>query len=136
VCQLLRQDGALPMIKGMESVADQLRALKAPRILIKAAEWRNVTKLECEMPECLCPVELGGRTYFEPARHGHRSDWAPTNDHYPVLKCDGGRETVDNSRAAHRLCNRVDYSKRIGRSYAKDLAIVEAARQEALRRRT
>jgi hypothetical protein len=50
------------------------------------------------------------------------------------LACDGGRETVDNSRLAHRLCNRVDYSKRINRSFAKDLARVEAARQEGLRR--
>jgi hypothetical protein len=60
------------------------------------------------------------------------SDWMPTNDHYPTLKCDGGRETVDNSRLAHRLCNRVDYSKRIDRSFAKDLARVEAARLEWL----
>jgi hypothetical protein len=60
----------------------------------------------------------------------------PANDHYPTLKCDGGRETFDNSRLAHRLCNRVDYSKRIGRSFAKDLARVEAARGEGLRRRS
>jgi len=118
----------------MEGIREQLEHLNASRFLIRAAEWRKLTVLECEMPECLCPVELGGSTYFEPARRGHRSDWAPTNDHHPVLRCDGGRKSVDNSRVAHRLCNRVDYSKRIGRSYASDLAAVEAARQEALRR--
>ncbi len=118
----------------MESIAEQLKILKARRILISAAEQGKITHLECAMEECLCPEGLGGRTYYEPARHGHRSDWAPTNDHHPVLKCDGGRESVDNSRLAHRLCNRVDYSKRIGRSHAKDLARVEATRLEAHRR--
>jgi hypothetical protein len=117
----------------MESVADQLNALNAPRILVKAAEWRQMTALECEMPECLCPAELGGRGYFEPRMPGKTSSWEPTNDHYPVMKCDGGRVSVDNSRLAHRLCNRVDYSKLIGRSYKRDLATVEAARREALR---
>lgn len=119
---------------GNGSIAEQLKNLKARRILIKAAEHGEISDLQCAMEECLCPEELGGRTHFEPARHGHRSDWAPTNDHYPVLKCDGGRESVANSRLAHRLCNRVDYSKHIGRSYARDLAVVEAARQEALQR--
>jgi hypothetical protein len=79
------------------------------------------------MEECLCPRELGGRGYFQPATLD-LSDWMPTNDHHPTLKCDGGRETIDNSRLAHRLCNRVDYSRRIDRSFAKDLARVEAAR--------
>lgn len=75
------------------------------------------------MEECYCPTELGGRDHFEQAT-GPLSDWMPTNDHYPTLKCQGGPESVENSRLAHRLCNRVDYSKRIGRSYAKDLARV------------
>lgn len=118
----------------MGSVPKQLERLKASPFLIRAAQWRELTKLECEMPECFYPVELGGRSHFEPARHGHRSDWAPTNDHHPVLRCDGGRESADNSRVAHRLCNRVDYSKRIGRSYARDMAVVDALRQEAVRR--
>ena len=82
---------------------------------------------------CRSGPGTSGRSYFEQATRD-LSDWMPTNDHHPVLKCDGGRETVDNSRLAHRLCNRVDYSKRIGRSFAKDLARVEAARQLAARR--
>jgi len=118
----------------VESVPEQLERLNASAFLIRAAKWRKLTRLECEMPECLCPEELGGSTHFEPAMRGRRSDWAPTNDHHPILRCDGGRESVENSRVAHRLCNRVDYSKRIGRSYASDMAAVEAARQEALRR--
>jgi hypothetical protein len=119
------------MISAMESVAEQLKSLNARRILIGAAEQGKITDLECAMEECLCPQELGGRRYFEPATHD-LSDWMPTNDHYPTLKCDGGRETVANSRLAHRLCNRVDYSKRIGRSIAKDVARVEAARLKGL----
>ncbi len=117
----------------MASVAEQLKNLNAKRILIKAAEQGKITELRCAMEECLCPEELGGRGYFERATREH-PNWMPTNDHYPTLKCEGGGETVKNSRLAHRLCNRVDYSKRIDRSFAKDLASVEAARQEALRR--
>ena len=115
----------------MQTVVGQLKSLNAPRILIKGAEQGKITVLECAMEECLCPPELGGRSYFEPATRD-LSDWMPTNDHYPTLKCQGGRETIDNSRLAHRLCNRVDYSKRIGRSFAKDLARVEAARLQWL----
>jgi hypothetical protein len=118
----------------MKSIAEQLKSLNARRILIRAAEQGKITKLRCAMEECLCPRELGGRGYFESVTRD-LSDWMPTNDHYPTLKCDGGQETVDNSRLAHRLCNRVDYSKRIGRSIAKDLARVEAARREGRRRR-
>jgi hypothetical protein len=81
------------------------------------------------MEECLCPSELDGRGHFEPVGRD-LSDWMPTNDHYPVLACDGGQRTIDNSRLAHRLCNRIDYSKRIGRPHTKDLARVEAARLE------
>lgn len=122
--------GPLPMIHAMESVAEQLKSLNARRILIRAAEQSKITDLRCAMEECYCPHDLG-RHYFEPASRD-LSDWMPTNDHYPTLACDGGRETVDNSRLAHRLCNRMDYSKRIGRSHAKDLARVEAARQKWL----
>jgi hypothetical protein len=118
------------MIHVMENVAEQLKSLNARRILIRAAEHAKIADLRCAMEECLCPQELGGRGYFEPATSDY-PDWMPTNDHHPVLKCEGGRESVDNSRLAHRLCNRVDYSKRIGRSFRKDLARVEAARQNA-----
>ena len=55
----------------------------------------------------------------------------PTTDHFPILKTHGGHLTVDNVRLAHRLGNRIDYSKQIGRPYAKDLARVKAAREAA-----
>jgi hypothetical protein len=109
----------------MDSVAEQLIALKATAILVRAAKAGTITELRCEMDECYCPR---GRGYFELAG-GEWPDWRPTNDHYPILACDGGQKTIDNCRLAHRLCNRLDYSKLIDRSYAKDLARVEAARQ-------
>jgi len=83
------------------------------------------------MPECLYPTELGGRAYFEEVPQ-ELPDWMPTADHFPVLKEEGGQRTVGNVRLAHRLCNRIDYSKRIGRPYAKDPARVEAARARAV----
>jgi hypothetical protein len=114
-------------------VAEELRVLGAKGVLITAAEQGYITKLKCQMPECLCPEELGGRGFFEPVTRD-LPDWMPTHEHFPRSKAKGGHQTADNTLLAHRLCNRVDYSKSIGRSYAKDLARVEAARQEALKR--
>jgi hypothetical protein len=112
--------------------ASRLKQLGVRGVLIPAAQSGYIVKLECAMPECLCPSELGGREYFQEVRPD-LPDWMPTADHFPLLKEQGGHRTVDNVRLAHRLCNRVDYSKRIGRPYASDLARVEAARIAATR---
>ena len=81
------------------------------------------------MPECFCPEELGGARYFEPRMPGELSDWMPTVEHFPIPKREGGRERVDNVVLAHRLCNRIDYSISVGRSYASDLERVRNARE-------
>src|SRR3954453_21517412 len=100
-------------------VAAGLRALGVKGILVKAAEQGYITELACGMPECLCPEELGGAAYFDPTSAGY-SDWNPTHEHFPVSKMDGGRRTVDNSVLAHRLCNRIDHSFRVGRGHKRD----------------
>jgi hypothetical protein len=115
------------------AAAAKLKALGAKPILIKAAEQGYITPLACKMPECFCPEELGGACYFEPVTP-ELSDWMPTHEHFPLSKKDGGKETVDNAILAHRLCNRIDYSIRVGRSYARDLARIEKAREEGIRR--
>ena len=115
------------------ATAAKLKALGARRILIKAAEQGYITQLACKMPECFCPEELGGACYFEPVT-AELSDWMPTLEHFPLPKREGGKETVDNAILAHRLCNRIDYSIRVGRSYASDLKRIENAREEAIRR--
>jgi hypothetical protein len=84
------------------------------------------------MPKCFCPEELGGARYFVPCTE--YSDWNPTHEHFPVSKMDGGHRTVDNSVLAHRLCNRIDHSIRVGRSYRRDLERIESAREDAIRR--
>src|SRR5215203_1237128 len=89
------------------------------------------------MPECFCPEELGGASYFEPVTNDWsdwRSDWMPTHEHFPVSKREGGRVAVDNAILAHRLCNRIDYSISVGRSYAGDLERIRKAREDAIRR--
>ena len=58
----------------------------------------------------------------------------PTLEHFPVSKKDGGKAAVDNAILAHRLCNRIDYSIRVGRSHARDLERIRKAREEAIRR--
>ena len=107
-----------------------LRKLNARRILIRAAEAGTIRDLRCTMETCLCPY---GSSYFEPVSP-ELSDWMPTNDHHPVMKCDGGRETADNSRLAHRLCNRVGYADTVGIPVTGDLARVDAALRHALQR--
>ena len=119
------------------AVAADLRRLGAKKILIRAAEQSYITELACKMPTCFCPEELGGATYFEPVTNDWsdwRSDWMPTHEHFPVSKHDGGREAVDNAILAHRLCNRIDYSIRVGRSHARDLERIRRAREEATAR--
>jgi len=110
-------------------VASQLRSMDAASILVEAAELGLITEFGCGMPECLCPEELGGRTYFDSGTPDH---WHGIVAHYPKRKEDGGQRTLDNVQLAHNLCARVDYLKSTGRPYVKDLANAEAARQEAL----
>ena len=94
---------------------------------------RGRGKLACKMPTCFCPEELGGAGYFEPVGDG-LSDWCPTHEHFPVAKKDGGHRTVDNSVLAHRLCNRIDHSIRVGRSHTRDLERIKKAREDAIAR--
>ena len=114
------------------TVADELRALGVRGILVTAAEQGKIPELKCQMPECLCPQELGGPGHFDPAPQS-LPDWMPTQDHIH-LKSAGGQLTVDNVRLAHRLCNRVDYAKNHEKPFEKDLARVEAARLKVVKR--
>jgi hypothetical protein len=91
------------------AVAAELKARGVKGILIKAAEQGYITQLACKMPECFCPEELGGASYFEPVT-AELSDWMPTHEHFPLSKREGGKVAVDNAILAHRLCNRIDYS--------------------------
>ena len=115
------------------AAAARLKELGAKRILIKAAEQGYITQLACKMRECFCPEELGGACHFEPVTAG-LSDWMPTLEHFPKPKREGGKEAVDNAILAHRLCNRIDYSISVGRSYASDLKRIRKAREDAIRR--
>jgi hypothetical protein len=120
------------------AVAVELRALGVKkRELIRAAEQGYITELACKMPECFCPEELGGASHFEQVTtdwSDWRSDWMPTLEHFPVYKKDGGKATVENAILAHRLCNRIDHSLRVGRSHERDLERIRKARQEGIRR--
>ena len=120
------------------AVAAELKALGVKkRELISAAEQGYITELACMMPKCFCPEELGGAAYFAQVTNDWsdwRSDWMPTLEHFPVYKKDGGKAAVDNAILAHRLCNRIDHSLRVGRSHERDLERIRKAREEATRR--
>jgi hypothetical protein len=82
----------------------------------------------------LLPRGLGGACYFEPVTNewrDWRSDWMPTLEHFPVSKKEGGKAAVDNAILAHRLCNRLDHSLRVGRSHGRDLERIRKARSDA-----
>src|SRR4051812_13211009 len=119
------------------AVAAALKELGAKRILIRAAEQGYITELACKMPKCFCPEELGGASSFAHVTNDWsdwRSDWMPTLEHFPVYKKDGGKENVENAILAHRLCNRIDHSLRVGRPHEGDLERIRKAREEGIRR--
>jgi hypothetical protein len=117
------------------AVAAELKKLGVKGVLIQAAEQGYITELACQMPKCFCPEELGGTRYFEEVT-AQLSDWMPTHEHFPRSKREGGHRVVDNAVLAHRLCNRIAFSIEDGRSHAKDLARIEKAREEAIRRKS
>jgi hypothetical protein len=120
------------------AVAADLKALGVKkRELIRAAEQGYITELACKTPKCFCPEELGGASYFARVTNDWsdwRSDWMPTLEHFPVYKKDGGTAAVENAILAHRLCNRIDHSLRVGRSHESDLERIRKAREEGIRR--
>jgi len=110
-----------------KDVAQQLKDLGVRGILISAAEQGRIPAAECQMGTCLCPEELGGKSFFEPVPD-ELPDWMPTADHIE-LKSEGGKLTLENVALAHRLCNRARFSiDERGGPGAKDTARAEAAR--------
>src|SRR4051812_29059356 len=91
------------------SVADQLRELGVQGVLVRMAERGQLLAVRCEMPQC---YHHKGRGAFDEAKTP-RTDWAPSPDHYPILKSDGGQLRPENVRLSHILCNRRDYGWRI-----------------------
>jgi hypothetical protein len=108
-----------------ETVASHLRALGARGVLVQMAKRGQIIDLQCEMPKCYCHK---GRGYFEPRSTPLRA-WAPSPDHYPRLKADGGHLVPWNVRLSHVLCNREDYGwrMRIRRMLEKGMSLEEIA---------
>jgi hypothetical protein len=69
-----------------------------------------------------------GRGKFDPVTTP-RKDWAPSPDHYPILKSAGGQLRPENVRLSHTLCNRRDYGwrTRIRTLLAKGKSLAEIA---------
>lgn len=108
-----------------ETVAEQLRALGTRGVLVQMAERGQIIELRCEMPKCYCHK---GRGHFDP-RSTPLTSWAPSPDHYPRLKADGGHLVAWNVRLAHVLCNREDYGwrMRIRRMLEEGMSLEEIA---------
>jgi hypothetical protein len=77
------------------------------------------------MPQCYCHK---GRKYFDENSHPP-TKWAPSADHYPRLKAQGGHLRPGNVRIGHVLCNRRDYGwrKRITTMLAQGKSLEEIA---------
>ena len=95
---------------GDKSVADQLRNLgvKDADVLVQMAERGQLLALRCEMPQC---YHHKGRGAFDPVTTA-RTKWAPSRDHYPILKSAGGKLGPENVRLSHTECNQRDYTRR------------------------
>jgi hypothetical protein len=114
------------------NVTEELRKRGVRGVLVRMAKRGQLIELRCEMPTCYC---YRGRGYFEP-RTTPLPDWAPSPDHYPILKHAGGHLRPDNVRLSHVLCNRRDYGWRmkIKAMLARGMALEEIA-QELKRKR-
>jgi hypothetical protein len=88
-----------------ETLADRLRELGTRGVLVQMAKRGQIIELRCEMPKCYCPK---GRGHFDPKATA-RTPWAPSADHYPWLKADGGQLVPWNVRLGHVHCNQEDY---------------------------
>lgn len=108
-----------------ETLADRLRALGTGGVLVKMAQRGQLLELRCEMPMCYCHK---GRDYFEPMA-SPVPIWAPTADHYPRLKADGGHLVPWNVRLSHSRCNKMDagWRSRIRRMLEKKMSLEEIA---------
>ncbi len=109
------------------SVADQLRelGLKNSNVLVRMAEAGQLLALECEMPQC---YHHQGRRAFDPVEK-ERTKWAPSRDHYPILKSAGGKLSPENVRLSHIECNQRDHLRRkqIGQMLADGKSLKEIA---------
>ena len=107
------------------SVADQLRALGVRGVLVKMAERGQLLALRCEMPQC---YHHKGRGAFDPVTTP-RTKWAPSPDHYPIVKSAGGQLAPENVRLSHIWCNNRDYGWRtqIRTLLAKGKSLAEIA---------
>jgi hypothetical protein len=107
------------------TVAGQLRALGTRGVLVQMAERGQIIELRCEMPTCYCHK---GRGHFDP-KSTPLTSWAPSADHYPKLKADGGHLVPWNVRLSHLRCNQTDsgWRMRIRRMLEKGMSLDEIA---------
>jgi hypothetical protein len=107
------------------SVADELRRLGVKGVLVQMAERGQLLAVKCEMPQC---YHHKGRAAFDEVTTP-RTKWAPSPDHYPVLKSAGGHLRPENVRLAHIYCNKRDYEwrKQIRTLLAKGKSLAEIA---------
>src|SRR5207237_8260688 len=100
-------------------------AVRARGLLGETRPRRQIIERRYELPKCYCPKR---RRYFEP-RSTPLPDWAPSPDHYPRLKADGGHLVPWNVRLSHVLCNREDYGwrMRIRRMLEEKMSLEEIA---------
>jgi hypothetical protein len=66
------------------------------------AERGQLLALKCEMPQC---YHHKGRGAFDPVTT-RRTKWAPSPDHYPILKSAGGHLVNENVLGARALALR------------------------------
>src|SRR5215217_9433536 len=90
------------------SVADELRRLGVKGVLVQMAERGQLLALKCEMPQC---YHHKGRGAFDQVTTP-RTKWAPSPDHYPILKSAGGHLVPENVRLSHVWCNNRAYGWR------------------------
>jgi hypothetical protein len=124
-------DNEIELISDGDDLAHQLRALGVKGVLVQMAERGQLLALKCEMPQC---YHHKGRGAFDPVS-APPTKWAPSPDHYPILKSAGGQRIPENVRLSHVWCNNRDsgWRTQVRALLAKGKSLAEIA--EALNRK-
>ena len=96
-------------LRRRQAISEELKEIGVTRgVFQRMARAGQLVKLQCETPKCYCEK---GRKFF-PVPPEPDSPWAPTIDHYPILKSNQGTKDPWNVRLAHKRCNNDDYAWR------------------------
>ncbi len=107
------------------SVADELRELGVRGA--SSCRWPSAASSSPSSARCRSATTTRDAAQFDPVTTP-RTKWAPSRDHYPILKSAGGKLAPENVRLSHTGCNNgTTWRTQIGTLLAKGKSLAEIA---------